>query len=84
MQVGVLEREKREVSPDVVRVWVRPDCVFEPASSDLVIIGRITPTTKAGTRTIEYVGVVQVRRIWTKIIAMSSVMVPRSPNMQLR
>jgi hypothetical protein len=44
--VGAIERVKREVSPDVVRVRIRPDYVFEPASGDLIIVGGIAPTTK--------------------------------------
>ena len=47
--MGHLEREKREVSPDVVRVRVRPDHVFEPASVDLEIVLGVTPTTDAVT-----------------------------------
>ena len=37
-----------EVPPDVVRVWIRPDLVFEPAGVDLEIVFGITPAAEAG------------------------------------
>ena len=49
MDGGVGEGVKREISPDVVRGWIFPDYVFEPASEDLKIVGGVTPTTDAGT-----------------------------------
>ena len=49
MDGGVGEGVKREVSPNVVRGWIFPDYVFEPASEDLKIVGGVTPTTDAGT-----------------------------------
>jgi len=44
---GVIEREKRKVSPDVVRGRVSPDYIFEPSGSDLIIVGGVTPATDA-------------------------------------
>jgi len=61
--VGGSERENREISPDVVRGWIRQDYVFEPAGRDLIIVGGVTPGTNAGRRIIEEVGVVQVPRV---------------------
>ena len=60
---GVSKREQREVSPDVVRAWIRQDYVFKPASRDLVIVGGVTPSTNAGGRIIKEIGVVKVMGI---------------------
>lgn len=43
-EVGILERVKRKVPPDVAGGWVSPDCVFEPAGIDLEIVGGVTPS----------------------------------------
>ena len=77
--IGAVERLNREVSPDAVRVWIRPDYVFEPAGIDLVIIGGIAPATNAGRRLIEEGGIVHVMRVWMQIVAVSPVMTPRHP-----
>ena len=61
---GIIEREKRKISPDVVRGRVWPDYVFEPAGSDLIIIGGVTPATEAVTWIIiEDIGMVDVLRV---------------------
>jgi len=62
-KIGVGVREKREVPPDVVRVWIHPDLVFEPAGIDLKIVVGITPATNAGRRVIEEGGIEDVMRV---------------------
>jgi len=62
-KVGVGEREKREVPPDVMRVWIHPDLVFESAGIDLIIIFRIAPTTNTGRRVIKEGGIEHVMRV---------------------
>ena len=73
---GIGPREKREISPDVVGDWIRQDEVFEPAGGDFIIVGRVTPSTNTRVRIIKEVGVVQIMRIWMKIVNASPVMSP--------
>ena len=70
-QIGVGEWEKREVPPDVVRVWIRPDLVFEPAGIDLIIIGGIAPAANAGRRVVKEGRIEHVLRVWMKIDELS-------------
>ena len=63
LKVGASVRVKREVSPDTVRVWIRPDYVFEPAGGDLIIVGGVTPTTDVGARIPKEFRVVDVMRV---------------------
>lgn len=58
--IRVGEREKRDVPPDVVRVWIRPDLVLEPASVDLVIVVRVAEATDAVRRVIKELGIGKV------------------------
>ena len=63
-KTGVGVREKRVVPPDVVRVRIHPDLVFEPAGKDLIIVVGITPATNAGgRRVIEEGGIEDVRGV---------------------
>ena len=76
----MIEWEKRKVSPDMVRSWIRPDYVFESAGRDLIIVGGITPTTEAVTWiVIEDIGIVHVLRVWMKIAKTRLEMAP-APN----
>jgi len=59
----VREWEKREVSPDAVRAWIRQSKVSEPAIMDLEIVVGVTPTTNAGGRIIEEIRVVKVMSV---------------------
>ena len=65
-KVGILERVKREVPPDVIGVWIRPEDVFEPASVDLIIVSGVAPTTNAGGRVVKEGRVVHVTGICVK------------------
>ena len=76
LDVGVTERVKREVPPDVMGVWIRHDHVFEPAGVDLEIIVGVTPATNTGGRVVKEFGVVDVVRVWVKIVMVSFVMTP--------
>ena len=60
---GVREGEERVVPPDVVRAWIDPDLVFEPAGRDLIIIVGIAPATDAGRRVIKEGGIEDVLRV---------------------
>ena len=60
---GVREGEKRVIPPDVVRAWIDPDLVFEPAGRDLIIIVGIAPATDAGRRVIKEGGIEDVLRV---------------------
>ena len=42
---GVQQREKREVSPNVVRGRISHDHIFESAGKNLIIVGGIAPCT---------------------------------------
>ena len=60
---GVGERVKRVVPPDVVRAWIGPDLVFEPAGGDLEIIVGIAPAADAGRRVIKDGGIENIMRV---------------------
>jgi len=57
------EREEREVPPDVVRVRVHPDDVFETTVVDLEVVLGITPAANAVGRGIKEGGMLKVSRI---------------------
>ena len=71
-------RIQREVPPDAVRGWIRPDQVFERAGGDFIIGGGVTPSTDARTRIIEEFRVVEIMCIWAKTTAMRLVVKPTS------
>ena len=69
--IRVREWEKRVVPPDVVRVWIRPDLVFESARKDLIIIGGIAPAANAGRRVIKEGRIEYVLRVCAEVVPMS-------------
>ena len=59
----ISERHDGEVPSNVVRVWIRPDYVFEATGMDLIIICRVTPATNAGRGSIKEGRIVHVVRV---------------------